>query len=565
MISALKLRQQATLFWITALTTTALFGESYDYFPKAPMSLGSGFSRLRPTQKFPPCLDTSPSHVREASTLGAFQLNISLVRSRRDLYSLLHVDARLAARTLAANASVDTQFDKETSFESDDLIWVLEAYQEFGVRELLSVRANDDARQLLRTPQQLVARCGREYVQSERRAAQVAAVFSLHNLNESTKQTLQIHFSGGASWAGTQLDFSAGYKSFLLEASSKGRVDLRVYGFGGGGISKLSELVLKAENFASVQATLAKYIQEEVRPEKGYPISFNTGSFGSIANPPSSDVINDRPELESVYLAYGNALARLERIEEILRGRDRLFGYVSDSQAAQLLASRTKLAKAISALYQLSRQCSGDRPTCTFPEIDIEPISWPRNPEERCTDWRKGSCYACESAVSFSGYTSGRSLRLECSHMPTGVKIEIRFDGFIVVSSTVPDNKVWNSWIIAGIGGVDGTCVADNRDWSCMDSRVSEGLGAPNVPQNLVKLNRYWKRFRLGGVQTMKGAESTATLVIHKCQNGPSEATCDTVPPGTGTDFTGDGVLNRGFPEQYPPESAIYRIRVIEP
>jgi hypothetical protein len=97
----------------------------------------------------------------------------------------LHIDAELAARTLAASGKVNAEFDQETSLESTDIVWVMRGEQRFTS----SVLAGDSvdaltpaARDLLGNPSMLYSACGFEYVKSQQRAAAESPLFQVSSL-----------------------------------------------------------------------------------------------------------------------------------------------------------------------------------------------------------------------------------------------------------------------------------------------------------------------------------------------------------------------------------------------
>lgn len=526
--------------------------DNYDYYGKANLKLGAGFRKLNPSQAPPPCLVVSPQTKTEDATIGNFILETKLVNDRSQLYSLLHIDAHLAGRTLAASANVDASFDKETSLESADLTWIMYAFQEFG-SETIDPVFNQPAALLKNTPERLIQRCGQEYVQSVTKASQIAAVFTLHSLNLATKTTLQSHFAAGATWTGSDLNFSANYKSFLREASQHGSVEVRIFGFGGGGVQKLSDIVLRGDDFENVRNTLATYIRTEMVASKAFPISFNTSAFGDLTEPPVSYApIGNPPELDSIYLEYVGVLSRIGRIEEMLGGRNGRFGYITDDQVEYLNSVRKSMTTHLSQLSRQAIQCNKIKGNCSFPDIDSQIVNWPISPEENCFRWRNGLCVACEVPISFVSQLTGTAFSYACSHMPEGSIATVKFDGlFVTVNVSEEDNKVWNTAIVASAKGLE-PCLR------CTLARVSPGLGAGGPP-NSVQLDPYWKIFDFEGQAKVVSGKAQVQLVIDKCQAGDHLTVCDSAPPGLGSDKSGP---NRGFPVAYPPPQAKVRFEV---
>ncbi len=176
-----------------------LFAEDYAYHPANPMKLGWGFSILSPNQAIPPCLDLSGG--TDGPSGGASpQLSASIVENHKDLYSLLNIDANLSARYMFGHANVNFSLEREVHFESDDTVWALRAFSDFGKRTLKKYELDEDAKKL--TPTQFFNRCGFEYVAMERRAAEIVAVFTAHRLSDTLKQKISASLDGGFTIGG---------------------------------------------------------------------------------------------------------------------------------------------------------------------------------------------------------------------------------------------------------------------------------------------------------------------------------------------------------------------------
>jgi hypothetical protein len=210
--------------------------------------------------------------------------------------------------------------------DTDDLTWIMYGYQEFGSDSLNPV-LNPRGTRVKQNAGKLIQTCGDEYVIHVKKASQRAAVFTLHSLNKTTKSTLAAHFDGGASWSAGQVSFSANFKNFLSEASQHGSIEVKIFGFGSGGLGKLSDIVANGDRFDNVRNTIAHYLSTEMTASTAAPISFTTASFGDLAEPPlSTTPVGDPPELDSIYLEYGNTLARIRRIEDMVGGRNGAYG-----------------------------------------------------------------------------------------------------------------------------------------------------------------------------------------------------------------------------------------------
>jgi hypothetical protein len=542
-----------------------LFAENYQYYPGTALGLGKGFDSLLPSRNFPNCLKLTSEYITPAHTAGPFNFHMDLIDTRQQLYNLLHLDVHLAAQTVATSFNADAQFDRETSMSSEDLTWVLYAYQEFGNEEL-SPSLNNDALPYRNSASKLVSRCGPEYVQTIEKAAELAVVFTIQNIGRTEKSDLRLHFDGGVSWSGGDVNFSLNSRQFFSSAFSQGVVHMRAYGFGGGGITKLApDLILTPDNFDSVRKTISTYVGTYMTEDRAASVRYITGHFPSLADPPVN--VNPAPispSLLSNFMNYEDLQARVEKIETILRGRNGEFAYLRDDQIAIYQDLRTRLAATLHKLYGILGTCATPSGDCELAPINTEQVNWPQNPETNCTTWKNGVCYKCDFPVRFVSVSDPSTFKFICTRMPPGSKVAFGFDGFITITKEFPDNKVWNSWITAYLDGIDEQCDRNVRrfQYDCSDSRVSPGLGS-NLPADQVKLNFFWTYFQLRGTHQLKNPkaigsivaqapETTAvgSLVLSRCATGPKNATCDSVPPGQGS--PDQNVSTKGFP--FPPE-----------
>jgi hypothetical protein len=153
-------------------------------------------------------------------------------------------------------------------------------------------------------------------------------------------------------------------------------------------------------------------------------------------------------------------------------------------------------------------------------------VNWPISPEQNCSRWEPGVCTECEVPVSFLGELTNKTFAHQCTHMKDGAKVHVMFESlYITINNAEPDNKVWNTWITASVSGLD-PCTR------CSMSRISPGLGNPNIPQNQVQLDYHWKEFNFDGYTKAIGGTAQVQLVLNHCQAGDHPTTCDSSPLG---------------------------------
>lgn len=525
------------------------FAEYYQYHPASPMKLGSGYNRLTPTRSYPPCLELADGFDGPSGGTG-LQFTFDIVKDQKDLFTKMNIDASLSARYAFANANANFSLEREVTFHSDDLVWAIRAFSDFGTRDLRSVRLNGEAQQLIGTPSQFFSRCGTEYVQKDHRVAQLVAVFTMHNLSRAEKTKLEASFGGSVTAGIGGIDFSSTYRNFLMQATKTSQVNLKVYGFGGEGVSALSSLVVNGDDIDAVRKTLSQYIST-LTVNNAVSLGFHTGEFSSLGVGKDLGPFHDPPQLNAIYFAYQDASRKLERLHAIVLGSDDTYAYLSDDQVQKYTVLYNTYANQVVDLYQSGVACLSDSTQCKFPSAVHARIEWPSNPNLFCTTWRGGMCFACSFQVRFLNEKPPARFNFSCHNMPVGATVEGIFDGFVVVNSAHPDNKIWNGWLTARLAIADEDCdqIAGNQD-KCKDGHVSGGNS----------LLYTWKPLHM--VRTQKLAHPTSVWRLHltRCQTGSNDGVgCDSVPPGIGSPL----VANNGLPPNPPP--AILNVRVIQP
>jgi hypothetical protein len=230
----------------------------YDYYPSTTLRLGGGVDPNNPLTVLPTCAQFLEKPIEGTAVTTTFAL--SLVNSRKELYSALSVSASLSAQYAFFSASGALSFDNDYAFSSDSVVWMLKAYSDFGRFEAANPTLTVEAKAVLNAdPKEFARRYGTEIVLQERRAAQIAAVFSLQNISEQQKQKLETSFQGGVSLGLFSGDMQAAYKSFAAEATRISAMSIAVFAIGGGGIGQLANIITDGTDLNAVAITLREY------------------------------------------------------------------------------------------------------------------------------------------------------------------------------------------------------------------------------------------------------------------------------------------------------------------
>lgn len=400
----------AALVVATSILMPIAFAETYAFHPSSTLRLGSGVDPSFPTETYPPCVQTGGDFTRAAQTaVPSTQWNSSIVQSRRELYQKLNVDASLSANFLFASGNASISIDNEYAFGSDDLVWVLSAtsdYGHFAIDESKFTLTEDARKSLQLGTEHFLARCGKEYVVEERRVAQIAVVFAMHNLSESEKRK----FSAAAEASGMGWGFSTKINQMSQFKNKNGLTTVNIYASGGNGITKLSGLTSK-DSLKDVQSIIQTYIDsqgvKQASPVEFYTASWTRHGIGTANNLNSAQ---QKLFLSELYFSYRDCEAQLRRVGQGIRQAALPASKLSSAQVESLQRDYARIGGYLSRMLTDGQSCLKSNNNCAeitppplcranFPEAVFEVQYFDRND--------KGELYV----TSFSLVTEDRDRR----------------------------------------------------------------------------------------------------------------------------------------------------------
>lgn len=313
------------LLAVVAMLPCTTAAEIFRYNPSSPLRLGGGFDALHPDRSYAQCLQTEYASDKVGLPIDhgppETVFESSLVKSRRELYEYLHIDAYLSASYGVASGSASFSLDHEYSFSESDTVWVLKATTDYGRYAMVAPTLNERGRALAKNPEEFARQCGTAYVSQERRIASAVALFSLHDMSQSEMN----HVKAAAS--GSYGTFSGGFSFDDLKKAMNDvhQVKVSVYGLGGAGITKLADLAatekLKCEpTEVCVQSILKAYVAE-LGAEKATPVEFLTTSWETLGvkvQPPTG-LARRRTVMSEMYFEFVDTQTRLQQFGEWIR------------------------------------------------------------------------------------------------------------------------------------------------------------------------------------------------------------------------------------------------------
>jgi hypothetical protein len=355
----------------------------YDYHPSSPFALGNGVDPYDPLKVIPSCIEGVEKIIEGSTVLTTFDAKI--LRSRRDLFSSLNISANLSARYSFYKGSGGVDFESQYSFSSNNVVWIVKAYSDFGRKELRDTKLRQDAADLIKlgNHDQFAKQCGTELVLQERRSAIVAAVFSLNIVDEFQKTRLETRFSGGATTGVWSADVAAAYKKFVSEAAKISAINVSVIAIGGTGIVGLSPVFEDFEDLEKISKTLREYAAG-INFNTAAPSLYYTGSmhaYGWQGN--SLDASQVDVFLSDLYFALRDVEDTKTRLKGII-STDLSTPYgqlIGEDGIRKYIDVYNLYVDAVQKIYGKARDCAQSVENCTnLKSVIPEPVSWPTLP-----------------------------------------------------------------------------------------------------------------------------------------------------------------------------------------
>lgn len=320
----------AMVLALTAITPAQ--AEKYEISPGSALAIGEGFDPRQPRQMYLPCVqydglwatgsldpNQKPDPNKPYTTSAGFSFDSTTIESRKRLYEFVHLSASISGGYGFFSGAASYLSEDEFRFDENSYHFAMRASTEFGDFRLMNPRLNADAQvALYRSPSAFFERCGTEFVGQQTRGASIAVIYSVHSLDQYKRS--RIEKSLQASF-GNVVGGDLNYRQTLEEAIKTGTLKVRVFGYGGEGVSKLKDLVTNNTDVAQVKKTISDYVQS-LGVNSSVPTAYVTGSMTSLDPRLGSmqfGLYNRR--IAEYILVYEDLLGYRSTLQKVLRGQ----------------------------------------------------------------------------------------------------------------------------------------------------------------------------------------------------------------------------------------------------
>lgn len=368
-------RSVVSLLAFFALQSSAL---NYGYHPDSALALGIGFNPADLSVAKPRCIDYDKIDKLNGEGSTQAQVDITLIKSQRDLYSKIGFSAEMSAQGFFAKGSAKTSFLDEYEFHDDTTHFAIIAWTDHGRQGLNNPRLTPHAQGLIDSGryEDFAKRCGTHYVFEESRHSTVIAIYTIKQMNEEKKRKFEASFDVGFTFA--DLKIKGTFESFMREAFHMNNVNLRVFTIGGSGVTDLSDLVTNHTEPEKVKEVLRDYVSK-MTDKKGVPSRFKAASmdaFGWVDHQNVATLKRDIVLKEYFFLIKGLS-DKKSRLNDVLLNRDTDYAYLPDESVLSYEHQAEKLATDLDNLMTSATECFEEPTRCKTPTYRSQSIKWP--------------------------------------------------------------------------------------------------------------------------------------------------------------------------------------------
>lgn len=310
----------------------------YEFHPSVPLRIGVGVDPADPTTTHRTALSFT---VKRDDTGATTSIVASQVKSLAQFNDAMSLDANVDADFLFGGVGAKLDYANEQWFDSSSFTFSIRADVDYGLWEMTNPQLTAEATALKSNANQFHREFGSSYIDSERRAALVVAVFSVSNVSDSLRTTLANSLN-----ASVFSDFSAtateSYKHTLETALKVSTVSYQFFSRGGPGIATQSGVITNLDDFSKVLKSIQDYVNS-VTPDTSLPIEFYARSYGDWGITADSVSPINEEALRQDYYAYQNYSALLAQVQEYLAGEAGRYAYFSQAQFFPLLQAEPEL------------------------------------------------------------------------------------------------------------------------------------------------------------------------------------------------------------------------------
>lgn len=364
----------AVLFTLIASACSAA-----EYSFPVSLRLGAGVNPSDPTDSFPYCFDFKSRPV--PGTAGASLFRTSLVKTRKDFLKELNVSASAAGKYAFFSGAASGSLDEKYSFQSDSLTWIVYFQTDLGRAEIYDEVLKPFAKQLIDSKNftQFSTRCGQELITQEKREASVSAIFTINNISQEQRKTIESKFSGEANASAFSVEANVSFRNFVEEAAKTSRITVDIATIGGNGAADLAPLFTDYSDLAAISGILRSYATK-LNFDNSKATSYQStkmtryGWNGNVVDFSISDLA-----LSDYYIIYRDIDIVKRKAYDLLNRATQNQIFLEGGQIESLKKAYGDSDALIGKIIQTARACRDNETKCvSAASFSLPPVAWPK-------------------------------------------------------------------------------------------------------------------------------------------------------------------------------------------
>jgi len=208
-----------------------------------------------------------------------------VAKSANEVRTALNLDQEIDAHVLVFSGNSHYTIDFSRAVSADSATLVFDFWTVYGRLGIKNWKLTQYAQSLTSDPKSFERLCGSRLVYMIERAASVAAIVTIHNIDEHTKVQLNMNIGGGVDVDLFSGNAKLGLTGALDTASRNGDLEIQVVSTGGAGFGALSDSMKAmvgnkdaSDTYKAITDALASYVAKFAN-DNAAPIGFHVGPF----------------------------------------------------------------------------------------------------------------------------------------------------------------------------------------------------------------------------------------------------------------------------------------------
>jgi hypothetical protein len=396
----------------------------YDWHPKTPLTQGGSLDLSDPLIPKSDAIDYSGEKPLDVGrgTAANTVLDMTEVHSVQELQRDMKFDASINARYLFVSAGASVDLSSSFNSLNDSFTWVLSASVDYGRYRLVNPHLNPTAQTLYDSGKldDFKSQYGTGFIRTVHKGAFLSAIFTINKLTQQQQQTLSSQFGISAQAAKGSGSASVSSSNFFKTALQYGAVNFHYFGTGGPGLSQLSGIIKRVDDFEAVTKILSDYAAGIDSVDKAVPIDYEAVPYSILGlkglDPIPSVVDQQYAEL---MFNYFTAQGRLLRLDDLVGNASTSYSFIDPGRMGYYNQARDEHKAYVKALTNCATKLKNKEVLDSIPSVPNLLLGWPApSATASHTLWHENSSNADFTVLYVAVYNAmAGSIRV---HKPDG-------------------------------------------------------------------------------------------------------------------------------------------------